>query len=97
MEKSLLCKRCSGSCAETCDSTAFGQRSAVGWMPAKIKKVVYWCGTQASVYYAQGVVNRLVNKVSIGTAIPNRCTALRGGMDQYKDGCEEYCGNCIQD
>ena len=31
-------------------------------------KVVRWCGTPASVYYAQGIINELVGKASMGTA-----------------------------
>ena len=38
---------------------AFWQQGSFGWIPAK--KVVCWCGIQASVHYVQGIVNGLVN------------------------------------
>ena len=52
-------------------------------------KVVRWCGMQASDYYAQGIINGLVDKTSMGTATPNRCSVLNSGMDQSKGDCAD--------
>ena len=51
------------------------------------KKVVHWCGTQTSGHYAQGIVNGLVDKASMGITTPNGHTVHSRKMNQGKGGC----------
>ena len=47
---------------------------------------------QASGHYAQGIVDELVDKESVGTVTPNRHTVLNRKLDQGKGGYADYCG-----
>ena len=56
------------------------------------KETVHWSGTQVSRWYAQGVINRLVNEASVSTAAPNRLAVHSSRVDQGNGGCAQYCG-----
>ena len=74
--------RCPGSMARRAnDSVAPLRRSSSGWMPARMKRVVRWCRTQAPSQNWQGVVDDKINEAGLRATAPGRSAVASSAVE----------------
>ena len=67
----------------------------LSWLNAcEDRKILRWCGTQASNDNAQSIIENAVNEARVRITTLNWCTVLSGGVDQGKSRDAQCLGIC---